>query len=231
MNDMNHNKLRLSPNVVKRAAADCSTIKGCHLTFAAPPVIEVLASLELDFIYIDGEHGTFDFKDVEAACLAAERYDIVPIARVPDRTAATITRFLDRGVRGIVVPHVNSAADAAEALDAIYFSPMGSRSFGGGRPYYLAIDDLPKHLAACNNDISVGIMIESAAGLESAHEIAVLSGVDYLSFGLNDLAQALGYPGQGKVIEAETEIVDAGQDRDLMGRLKSRCAQIGRAHV
>jgi 4-hydroxy-2-oxoheptanedioate aldolase len=209
MNDMNHNKLKLSPNAVKRAAANGDTIKGCHLTFGAPPIIEVLASLELDFIYIDGEHGTFDFKDVEAACLAAERHDIVPIARVPDRTAPTITRFLDRGVRGIVVPHVNSAADAAEALDAIYFSPTGSRSFGGGRPYYLAIDDLPKHLADVNNDISVGIMIESVAGLETAHEIAALAGVDYLSFGLNDLAQALGYPGQPTHKEVARQVAEA----------------------
>ena len=218
MNDMNHSRLKLSPNVVKRAAASGDRIRGCHLTFAAPPVIEVLASLELDFIYIDGEHGTFDFKDVEFACLAAERHGIVPIARVPDRTAPTITRFLDRGVRGIVVPHVNSVADAEEALDAVYFAPKGNRSFGGGRPYYTAIDDLTKHLAFCNDDISVGIMIESVSGLAAAHEIAALPGVDYLSFGLNDLAQALGYPGQPahkdvarQVEEASTRIRKAGK--------------------
>jgi 4-hydroxy-2-oxoheptanedioate aldolase len=193
---MNYKTLRLSPNAVKRAAASRETIKGCHLTFAAPPVIEVLASLGLDFIYLDGEHGTFDFKDIETACLAAERHDLVPIARVPDRTAPTITRFLDRGVRGIVVPHVNSVADAEEALDAIYFSPTGNRSFGGGRPFFTAINDLPKHLVDCNNDVSVGIMIESLAGLEAAEKIAALPGVDYLSFGLNDLSQALGFPGE-----------------------------------
>lgn len=218
MNDMQHSRLKLSPNAVKRAAATGDKIRGCHLTFAAPPIIEVLASIEIDFIYLDGEHGTFDFKDIEVACVAAERHDIVPIARVPDRTSGTITRFLDRGVRGIVIPHVNSAADAAEALDSIYFSPVGHRSFGGGRPYYLAIDDLPKHLAHCNTDISVGIMIESVEGLEAAHQIAALAGVDYLSFGLNDLAQALGYPGQPthpdvarQVEEASTRIRKAGK--------------------
>ena len=57
---MNYHNLRLKANAVKRAAARRDVIKGCHLTFAAPSVIEVLASLELDFIYIDGEHGTFD---------------------------------------------------------------------------------------------------------------------------------------------------------------------------
>jgi 2-keto-3-deoxy-L-rhamnonate aldolase RhmA len=208
---MKKNTLRLRPNVVKQAAANGTEIRGCHLTFAAPPVIEVLASLELDFVYIDGEHGTFDFKDIEVACLAAERHDIIPIARVPDRTAPTITRFLDRGVRGIVVPHVDSVADAAEALDAVYFSPTGSRSFGGGRPFFQAIDDLPKHLEDRNNDISVGIMIESLAGLEAAEAIAALPGVDYLSFGLNDLAQALGYPGQPGHEEVARQVKEASQ--------------------
>jgi 4-hydroxy-2-oxoheptanedioate aldolase len=205
------NKLGLNPNCVKRAAASGQVIKGCHLTFAAPSVIEVLASLDLDFIYIDGEHGTFDIRDIEAACIAAERHDLVPIARVPDRTAATITRFLDRGVRGIVVPHVESVTDAKEALDAIYFAPAGHRSFGGGRPYYLAIDDLPKHLADCNDDVSVGIMIESRAGLEAAEEIAALPGVDYLNFGLNDLAQALGYPGQPTHKEVARQVAAASE--------------------
>ncbi|TCR85958.1 aldolase/citrate lyase family protein [Rhizobium sp. BK376] len=185
-----------SRNIVKQAAATRENIRGIHLTFPAPTIIEVLSLLDLDFVYLDGEHGSFDTRDLETACIAAERYDMVPIARVPDRSAATITRFLDRGVRGIIIPHVDSVADAKEALDAVYFSPQGSRSFGGGRPFFTEIDDLPGHLAACNENVSVGIMIESTEGLEAAEAIAALPGVDYFSFGLNDLAQSLGYPGE-----------------------------------
>jgi 2-keto-3-deoxy-L-rhamnonate aldolase RhmA len=121
---------------------------------------------------------------------------MVPIARVPDRTAAAITRFLDRGVRGIIVPHIDCVDDAKEVLEAVYFSPVGSRSFGGGRPYFTEIDDLPAHFIECNENVSVGIMIESRGGLEVAQDIAALSGVDYFSFGLNDLAQSLGFPGE-----------------------------------
>jgi 4-hydroxy-2-oxoheptanedioate aldolase len=64
---------RKSANPVKEAAASGRRIKGVHLTFAAPAVIEVLAQAAgLDFVFIDGEHGRFDWRDVEAACLAAE---------------------------------------------------------------------------------------------------------------------------------------------------------------
>ncbi len=87
-------------NRVKEAAASGERIRGIHLTFAAPSVIEVLASANLHFVYIDGEHGCFDWRDVEAACITAERHDLTPIARIPDLSSATITRFLDRGVRG-----------------------------------------------------------------------------------------------------------------------------------
>lgn len=186
----------LATNAVKEAAASRRMIRGVHFTFPAPPAIEVLAPLELDFIYLDGEHGSFDTRDLEAATVAAERHGMVPIARVPDPSASTITRFLDRGIRGIVLPHIDSVADAKAALDAIYFAPLGNRSFGGGRPHYLAIPDQKAHLAACNRNVSVCVMIESIGGLEAAAEIAALPGVDYLSFGMNDFAQALGYPGE-----------------------------------
>lgn len=198
-----------SRNIVKQAAATRENIRGIHLTFPAPTIIEVLASLDLDFVYLDGEHGSFDTRDLETACIAAERHNMVPIARVPDRSSATITRFLDRGVRGIIVPHVDSVDDAKEALAAVYFSPEGSRSFGGGRPFFTEINDLPGHLAACNENVSLGIMIESMEGLGAVREIAALPGVDYFSFGLNDLAQSLGYPGEPDHPEVKRVVEEA----------------------
>ena len=59
-------------NKVKEAAASGERVRGVHLTFAAPSLIEVLAA-HVDFVYIDGEHGCFDWRDIEAACITAER--------------------------------------------------------------------------------------------------------------------------------------------------------------
>jgi 2-keto-3-deoxy-L-rhamnonate aldolase RhmA len=186
----------MARNAVKEAAASRTMIRGVHLTYAAPPVIEVLARLRLDFVYLDGEHGAFTPHDLEACCVAAERHGMVPIARVPERSESAISHFLDRGVRGIVVPHVSSVTEAQEVLDATYFQPLGHRSFGAGRPYFHAIDDLPAHFARCNATVSVGIMIETTGALAAAEEIAALEGVDYLSFGMNDFSQELGHAGR-----------------------------------
>jgi 4-hydroxy-2-oxoheptanedioate aldolase len=183
-------------NSIKSAIAENRKIRGLHLTFPHTGVIELLAIIGIDYVYLDGEHGAFDNRDLEYACVTAERHGITAIARVPDPSSATICRFMDRGVHGIVVPHVESVGDAKNVVDAAYFGPIGNRSFGGNRPKFTAgIADMPAHMAQSNEDMCVSIMIETIGALEAAGEIAALPGIDYMSFGMMDLAQSLGHPG------------------------------------
>jgi 2-keto-3-deoxy-L-rhamnonate aldolase RhmA len=199
-----------SRNIVKQAAASGQSIRGIHLTFAAPALIEVLTAVDLQFIYLDGEHGCFDWRDIETACIAAERHGLTPIARIPDASSSTITRFLDRGLRGIVVPHVETVDDARRAVEAAYFAPLGQRSFGAGRPDYTrSTVDAPSYMAASNAATSVCIMIETVTGLAQAHTIAAVPGVDYLSFGMLDLSQSLGHPGDPAHPDVKTQVADA----------------------
>src|SRR3954452_7737597 len=199
-------------NKVKEAAANGSMIRGIHLTFAAPAVIEVLAAADLQFVYIDGEHGCFDWRDIEAGCITAERHGLTPIARIPDITSATITRFLDRGVRGIVAPHIESVAEARSVVEAAYFAPLGERSFGSSRPEYgQRIESRPAYMRACNAAVSVCLMIESRAGLDCAGELAAVPGIDYLSFGMLDLAQSLGHPGDSAHADVKNAAAAASQ--------------------
>jgi 2-keto-3-deoxy-L-rhamnonate aldolase RhmA len=187
-------------------------IRGVHMTFAAPAAIEVLAAVDLQFVYIDGEHGCFDWRDIETACLAAERHQLTPIARIPDASSATVTRFLDRGVRGLVAPHIESLAAARSVIESMYFAPLGQRSFGAGRPEYgQRIDSKPAYMQACNAAVSLCLMIESRAGLEIAGDLAALPGVDYLSFGMLDLAQSLGHPGNPGHTDVTTAVADASR--------------------
>lgn len=195
-------------NAVKEAARSGRRIRGVHLTFAAPSLIELLGP-SLDFIYLDGEHGCFELHDIEAACVAAERHGLTAIARVPNRSADAITRFLDRGVQGVVVPHVETVDQAEEAVAATYFAPLGERSFGGGRPLFLEIADKPAHMAACNAATSLCLMIESRAGIDAASALAAVPGVDYLSFGMMDLAQSLGHPGDPGHAEVQNAVARA----------------------
>ena len=197
-------------NAIKRAIADGRRIRGFHLTFPAPGVIELMALAKIDYVYLDGEHGAFDARDIEACCIAAERHGITPIAPVPDPQPATIGHFLDRGVKGIAVPHVDGVDDAKRVIDAAYYGPIGNRSFGGARPLFVAgISDKPAFLAHENTEISVSIMIETRGALAAAGEIAALPGIDYMSFGLMDLSQSLGHPGDPGAAEVRAAVDDA----------------------
>ncbi|HEY1720358.1 MAG TPA: aldolase/citrate lyase family protein [Magnetospirillaceae bacterium] len=203
--------MTLVKNAVKAAAATGERIRGVHLTFPAPTIIEVLAqSADLDFVYIDGEHGCFDWRDIEIACITAERCGLTSIARIADRQVSTITRFLDRGILGVVAPHVDTVEDAQSVVDAAYFAPLGNRSFGSGRPEYGAeISERQNYLTACNNRVSVCLMIESRAALQNVSELAALSGVDYFSFGMMDLSQDLGHPGNPSHPDVENAVKTA----------------------
>ena len=197
-------------NALKRAIAEGRKMRGFHLTFPAAGVIELMAIAGIDYVYLDGEHGAFDNRDLEQACFAAELHGITAIARVPDPSPSTIVRFLDRGVKGIVVPHVDSVADARSVIDAAYYGPIGNRSFGGNRPKFQAgIADMPAHMAQSNEDVCVSIMIETRGALAAAGEIAALPGIDYMSFGMMDLAQSLGHPGNPAHASVTAAVADA----------------------
>jgi 2-keto-3-deoxy-L-rhamnonate aldolase RhmA len=202
---------------VKSAAVSGQKIRGVHLTFPSTPLIEAIARFGVDFIYLDCEHGCFDGHDVEIACVAAERFGVTPIARIPDPSPATISRFLDRGIKGIVVPHINSIDEARAVISAAYFSPLGQRSYGGIRGYAMH-KDMTQFFADCNKTTSVSIMIETKGALEAAHEIAALEGVDYMSFGMVDLSQALGHPGDLKHAELQAAVVECSQRVHAAGK-------------
>src|SRR5262247_2449755 len=107
------------------------TIIGRH----APDLVELFGAIGYDFVMIDGEHGSMSLDDVEHMVRAAEAFGITPIARIPNGEDSTILRYLDRGVQGIIVPHVNTG-EAAEAVAraARYYSD-GHRGVGGGRAH------------------------------------------------------------------------------------------------
>ena len=185
-------------NRIKRAMREGRKACGVRLTFPSPEVVEMLAPAALDFVFLDCEHGVLDMPAIENVCRAADLTDQTPIARVPDIGTGTITQFLDRGVRGIIGPHIETLADAKQLADCCRFGPDGQRSFGGGRGtnYQSGIEDMPAFLKACNESILVGAMLESAHAVENLDDILSVPGIDYLMFGPADFAQDLGYPGE-----------------------------------
>ena len=100
-------------NTTKQKLADGATVTGVIINENAPASIELLARIGcFDFVMIDCEHGPMSLFDVENLVRACEVFGLTPLARVPDHAASTILRFLDRGVQGVIVPHVNTVEQA-----------------------------------------------------------------------------------------------------------------------
>ena len=197
-------------NKIKQAIRSGTKAYGMVLNWPSPQIIELVGTLGFDFVQIDGEHGAFDLCDVEEACRTAELVDLTLIARVPNIESSTINQFLDRGVQGIVGPHISGRADAEQLVRATLFGPMGERSFGGGRGVHFGLrkDNRPQYYAEANNQMLIGAMLEDKASMDDLDDIMSVPGIDFFYIGMNDFAQGHGYPGgtdAPAVLEARAE--------------------------
>ena len=199
-------------NQVKAAMRAERKAYGYNLSFPSPWVIDILGKLDFDFVFIDGEHGPFGLDQLEDLCRTAERHNLTPIARVPDIGSSTILRYLDRGIMGILGPHIATEADARQLVRACYFGPLGERSFGANRgtDYNAGIADKAAYYREANEQMLVCALLEDAAVLDNLDAILSVPGIDLYSIGPNDFAQSLGYPGQPdhpEALKATQEII------------------------
>lgn len=211
------------PNRVKAALAEGRIASGYNLNFPSPHIIEILGPLDFDFVWLDGEHGPFELRDLEDHCRAAEAVGITPIARVPNIASSTILQYLDRGILGILGPHISSRADAEQLVRACLFGPQGERSFGGNRgcDYDFELTDKVAYYRKCNENMLVGALLEDGGVLENLDEILAVPGIDYFSVGPNDFAQGLGYPGE----PGRREVLDAIDE--VHSRIRSAGRRVG----
>ncbi len=150
-----------------------------------------------DWLFIDSEHGAFSIQEATQICLAALPTGVTPIVRVCADALDEGTRALDNGAMGIVVPHVNNAAQARRIAEAFRYPPDGHRSWGGAPALYgYAAPGVAEAQPAINREILVCGMIETPQAVEQIEEIAAVDGIDCLMIGTSDLSAELGVSGQ-----------------------------------
>jgi 2-keto-3-deoxy-L-rhamnonate aldolase RhmA len=122
---------------------------------------------------------------------------VTPLVRVPGHLGQDISRALDGGAQGVILPHVNTAEQAREIVSYAKYPPLGHRSVMGAGPHtaYKAMP-LAKVNESGNLDNMVVIMLETPEGIANAEAIAAVPGVDMLLIGSNDLCTEMGIPGQ-----------------------------------
>lgn len=189
-----------------------------HLTTAEPIWIELAASAGFDCLHLDGEHGAFSPVAVDNIVSVAHAHGLSVKARVPNQNADEINRWLDRGIQGVMAPHVETGAQALALVNACYFGPLGHRSWGGGRG--TEFNDETRLQGGyggrrgfadfANDNMLVWAQVESKEGIQNLDSILAVEGLDGIAFGPYDLGYSIGIPGAGaehpEVASALTEI-------------------------
>lgn len=203
-------------NATKAKLSEGKVVFGGIVAGYSPDVVELLAAIGYDFVMLDCEHGPMSVDQVEHLVRAAEAFGITPIARVPDHADATILRFLDRGVQGIIVPHVNTPEQAEAITRAARYYPEGHRGAASGRAHDYNVGVSRVESARWINAQTLVIpMIEETEAVKNLEAIMAVPGVDVLHVAASDLGQSMGNPPPAEV-------------RQLMGRAVQRIRAGGR---
>jgi len=164
-----------------------------------PNIAMIAVACGFDAVYIDLEHNPTSLETAAGVCVAALGMGITPIARVTSHDSHDATRILDCGAQGVMVPHVQNAAEARSIVEACLYAPKGHRSAFGSGPHlgYAAIPQA-EVCKVLNEQTLLMAMIETPVAVENADAIAAVDGIDVLHIGASDLSTdyEMGIPGQ-----------------------------------
>ena len=174
------------------------------LPFPSTELIELAARAGFDAISLDGEHGVFTTATVDLICRVANGYGMSVTARVPGIDASLINLWLDRGIQGILGPHIENGEDAQRLADACLFPSDGHRSWGGWRGTEFNEDGylIEKYggklgyMRWANDNMIVSAQIESKTAFGNLDAILAVKGLHGIAGGPNDFAASLGHVGE-----------------------------------
>jgi len=195
-------------NAFKRAIGEGRPLLGFWLSLGSPAVAELLAGTGYDWVLIDTEHAPNELPGVIDQLRALEGGTAAPVVRPAWNDLVLIKRLLDAGAQTLLVPFVRSAEEAARAVAATRYPPLGIRGVAtvtrAGR--YGAIDD---YLRKAHEELCVVVQLETRASLGELEAIAAVPGVDALFVGPSDLAADMGHLGEPGHPEVQAAIADA----------------------
>ena len=180
-------------NPIKQKLAAGKVVTMVNPDFQSPRLVEYLAGLGMDVSFIDAERMSYDFERIEEMTRAAHLAGIASMARAWMNDPGLIVRYFDCGLDGMSFPHVEDAATAKRMVDIVRYAR-------------------PKDHA----EKIIIVMAETPAAIGRLDEIAAVPGVDVINIGVNDVALALGHPGQPEH-PAVAKLVDQGIGRILKG--------------
>lgn len=234
------------PNPIKDKIQSRQPSFGVGMLWPSPELVELFGALGFEWLWLDLEHGSFDLQALSNVVRAADATGMVTVGRLPKtRDAATLLRFAETGLRGVITPHVHTREDVEWVIDALRYAPRGSRSAGMMRASGWGFGSTSAAFyEEVNDQLLILALVEDVAGLEHIDEILKIDELDGVVIGFGDLSLELGRPGQkahpellalgdaawrkvvesGKVLQVTAQTVDDVQRGLDAGALMLRCS-------
>ena len=157
---------------------------GISLSFYSDELIELAGAMELDFVNYDGQHAPITPETIDRFCRLCDGWDLTPTMRVPDQIPSNILNYIDRGIKAITVPFVNTREELESVIDCCYFSPIGHRSYTSKRVMRFGlVDDLKGMMDQTNEDLLIMPQIEDIKAYENLEDILKVDSIKVFAGG------------------------------------------------
>lgn len=213
-------RVELEPTLREVLDAAERPLAGMWVCSGSPTAAEIAASSGLDLLLVDGEHSPMGLETVVSLLRTAHGYPVTPVVRLPALDTVLVKQYLDLGAQNLLVPMVDTAEQAVEAVRATRYpssaAPDGTpgvRGVGAGFARAARWNGVPGYLADAEQHLSLTVQIESGTAVDHAAEIAAVEGVDALFVGPADLGATIGHLGDQahpEVVEAVLRTIEAG---------------------
>ena len=180
---------------------------GCWMSLADLYAAEILGSAGFDWIVVDGEHAPNDIRSIRDQLIALEASPTQAVVRVPIGEARLIKQVLDLGAQTVMVPMVESAAQAAELVRACRYPPKGLRGVGAAASRATRFSAMSDYVATADDQICLLVQVESRAAVAAIDDIIAVEGVDGVFIGPADLSTDMGFAGNARAPEVEEVIL------------------------
>jgi 2-dehydro-3-deoxyglucarate aldolase len=191
---------------------------GSWMSMGHVSIAEILASAGYDWVVVETEHTAIDVSEVLRLLIAIEGRGSVPLVRLAWNDPIQCKAVLDSGAAGVIVPMVNTRADAELAVEGAKYPPLGRRGVGLARAQAYG-QQFDEYVRRANEDSLLVVQIEHIEAVENIEEILGVPGIDATFIGPYDLSMSMGLPGQlthPDVLAARERVLKATLDRGLV---------------
>ena len=196
--------MQIRPNRIKHKLAE-GGIAYVASGFTHSDDIDAFGPVGFDGVWLEGEHGPVNAAELGNLTRACDIWGMTSVVRINRNDQALIYRTLDRGAQGIVIPHVNTKAEAQNVVDGGKFAPIGHRGMFTSRQGYA----IPNYFDIANDETLLVVLIEDIVAIRNLDEILTIDYIDVFFVAPSDLATSMGHIGNIQLPEVQDTIDDA----------------------